>query len=210
MAFDFKKEYKELYLPPKAPGILEVPPARYLAVRGKGDPNQEGGAYKAAVGLLYAVAYTLRMSGKAGRAIPGFFPYVVPPLEGFWEQEGGGELDLSNKAGFRWISVIRLPDFVTPEDFQWAKGEAARKKALDCSPVELLPVEEGLCVQMLHLGSYDSEKASIDRMVRFAGEQGFVVDLSPVRLHHEIYLSDPRRVQEDKLKTVLRLPVRRG
>ena len=210
MAFDFKKEYRELYLPKTDPAIVEVPRASYLAVRGKGDPNQEDGPYKRAVGLLYTMAYTIKMCEKGGRSIPGFFPYVVPPLEGFWEQEGGGEIDLSHKAGLCWTSVIRLPDFVTPADLQWAKEEAARKKKPDCSPVELLTVEEGTCVQILHLGPYDGEGASIARMTRFAEEQGWVTDLSPARLHHEIYLSDPRKSPPEKWKTVIRLPVRKA
>lgn len=209
MPFDFKKEYREFYLPPEKPQIVDIPPMNYIAVRGQGDPNEEGGAYQQAIGVLYAVAYTLKMSSKGGRKIQGFFEYVVPPLEGFWDQEGPISAGSINKAGFRWISVIRLPDFVTPEDFQWAVAEASRKKKLDCFAAELLSVAEGLCVQMLHRGPYDAEPASIALMDQFIEASGYVNDLTAARLHHEIYLSDPRRSAPEKQKTVLRHPIKR-
>lgn len=209
MAFDFKKEYPEFYLPKSRPSLVDVPPMQYVAVRGQGDPNEEGGAYKQAVGILYAVAYTIRMSRKSGHDIGGFFEYVVPPLEGFWRQEGGGAVDLSDKKGFCWVSVIRLPDFVTRADFDWAVAEASRKKKLDCSPAELLRVEEGLCVQAMHIGPYDSEPATIAAMEAYAAQQGFRIDIGPQRLHHEIYLSDPRKAAPEKWKTVIRHPVAR-
>ncbi len=208
MAFDYKKEYKEFYLPPRTPGIVEIPAMNFIAVRGEGDPNAPDGAYQAALGMLYAVAYTIKMSSRGGRAIPGYFPYVVPPLEGLWQQEGGGPIDYTRKASFQWISMIRLPDFVTEEDFAWAVREAAGKKGLDLSPVEFLPYREGLCVQCMHLGSYDDEPATIRAMDAFALEQGYVTDLTGGRLHHEIYLSDPRRTAPEKLRTVVRHPVR--
>ena len=209
MAFDFKKEYREFYLPKGAPELVTVPAMNYIAVRGRGDPNEEGGAYKQAIGVLYAVAYTLRMSGRSGRNIEGFFDYVVPPLEGFWRQEGGSGIDYGNKDGFLWTSAIRLPDFVTPADFAWAAETASRKKKLDCSAAEFLTVEEGLCVQMMHVGSYDSEARSIALMDGFLAEKGYAVDLSHLRLHHEIYLSDARRVPPERRKTVIRQPVRK-
>ena len=209
MAFDFKKEYREFYLPPNRPELITVPRWNYLAVRGEGDPNTEGGAYQRAIGVLYAVAYTLKMSYKTDHQIAGFYDYVVPPLEGFWYQEGVDGVDYSRKEAFRWISVIRLPDFVTEEDFRWAVETAERKKKLDCSEAEFLPVEEGLCVQMLHLGPFDDEPASVARMDAYLAEQGYVNDWESGRLHHEIYLSDARRVPPEKWKTVIRHPVRK-
>ena len=209
MPFDFKKEYKEFYLPKNKPEIVTVPPANYIAVRGDGDPNEPGGAYQQAIGVLYAVAYTLKMSYKTGHKIDGFYEYVVPPLEGFWWQDGAGGVDYSHKAGFRWISVIRLPEFVTEEDFQWAVEAASQKKKLDCSAAQLLTVDEGLCVQMMHLGPFDDEPASVALMDQYIAEQGYENDFSPTRLHHEIYLSDARRVPPEKWKTVIRHPIRR-
>lgn len=209
MAFDFKKEYREFYLPPNKPELITVPRWNYLAVRGEGDPNTEGGAYQRAIGVLYAVAYTLKMSYKTDHQIAGFYDYVVPPLEGFWYQEGVDGVDYSRKEAFRWISVIRLPDFVTEEDFRWAVETAERKKKLDCSEAEFLPVEEGLCVQMLHLGPFDDEPASVARMDAYLAEQSYVNDWENGRLHHEIYLSDARRVPPEKWKTVIRHPVRK-
>ena len=193
MAFDFKKEYKEFYMPKNKPEIVTVPAANYIAVRGTGNPNEEGGAYKQAVGILYAVAYTIRMSYKGGRRIDGFFEYVVPPLEGFWWQEGMEGVDYSDKSGFHWISVIRLPDFVRREDFQWAVREASVKKKMDCSAAEFLTVDEGLCVQIMHLGPYDDEPETVARMDAYLLENGYRNDFSEERLHHEIYLSDPRK-----------------
>ncbi len=206
MAFDFKKEYKEFYMPKRIPQIVEVPRMNYIAVRGTGDPNKKDGAYQQAVGILYALAYTIKMSYRSNYKIKGFFEYVVPPLEGFWQQGSEG---CSGKSGFRWISVIRLPDFVSQEDFQWAAAEAARKKKLDCSPAEFLTVEEGLCVQIMHIGSYDSEPESIALMDAFLAENGYQNDMSDIRLHHEIYLSDPRKAAPETWKTVIRHPIKR-
>ena len=209
MSFDFKKEYREFYLPKAKPEIVTVPRANYIAVRGRGDPNEENGAYQRAIGVLYAVAYTLKMSKRAGHEIDGFFDYVVPPLEGFWWQERtNGEIDYARKDDFNFISCIRLPDFVTRDDFEWAVAEAAAKKKLDFSAVELLRVDEGLCVQCMHTGPYDSEPATIEVMRAFAVEQGYAPDFSEARLHHEIYLSDPRKCAPEKLKTVVRHPVK--
>ena len=210
MAFDFKKEYKEFYLPKNEPAIVEVPAVNYIAVRGQGDPNEEGGAYQQAISVLYSVAYTLKMSYKGDHRIEGFYEYVVPPLEGFWWQEGVQGVDYAHKDQFHWISVIRLPDFVKREDFDWAVREATRKKKLDCSPAEFLTIHEGRCVQMMHIGSYDDEPGSIARMDAYLKEQGYENDLGPTRLHHEIYLSDPRKVPLEKRKTVLRHPIRRA
>ena len=209
MAFDFKKEYREFYLPPDQPELITVPRWNYLAVRGQGDPNTVGGAYQQAIGVLYAVAYTLKMSRKTDYRIAGFYDYVVPPLEGFWEQAGTVGVDYSRKEDFRWISVIRLPDFVTEEHVAWAVETAERKKKLDCSSAEFLTVEEGLCVQMLHRGPFDDEPASVARMDAYLAEQGYANDWESGRLHHEIYLSDARRVPPEKWRTVIRHPVRK-
>nr|WP_206214546.1 GyrI-like domain-containing protein [Adlercreutzia sp. ZJ242] len=209
VAFDYKKEYKELYVPARKPSIVEVPAMNYLAVRGKGDPNAEAGAYKESIGLLYAVAFTIKMSKKGDHRIDGYFDFVVPPLEGFWRQgEANGPIDYARKEDFSFISCIRLPDFVSLEDFAWAREEAARKKQIDLSKVELLAVEEGLCVQCMHIGPYDDEPATIERMDAFATAGGYAPDFSEQRQHHEIYLSDPRRCAPERLKTVIRHPVR--
>ena len=208
MAFDYKKEYKEFYMPKAKPEIVTVPPMNYLAVRGEGDPNEEGGKYKTAIGLLYGAAFTIKMSGKAGRRIDGYFDYVVPPLEGFWWQPGVDGFDYSDKSSFHWISVIRLPDFVSKADFDWAVAEAEKKKKQDFSAVEFLRVDEGLCVQMMHIGPFDDEPASVALMDAYLAEKGYENDFSDVRLHHEIYLSDARRVSPEKCRTVIRHPVR--
>ncbi|MBQ4239826.1 MAG: GyrI-like domain-containing protein [Oscillospiraceae bacterium] len=208
MAFDFKKEYREFYMPKEKPEIVTVPPANYIAVRGKGDPNQEGGEYKRAISLLYGIAYTIKMSKKGDHRIEGYFDFVVPPLEGFWWQDGVEGVDYSDKSTFNWISVIRLPDFVTKQDIDWAVEEAARKKKDDFSSVEFFTCEEGLCVQCMHTGPYDDEPATVERMHEYMRQQGYELDINDKRLHHEIYLSDVRKTAPDKLKTVIRHPVR--
>lgn len=210
MAFDFKKEYKQFYMPKNKPEIVDVPPANYIAVRGHGDPNEEGGAYQQAIAILYAVAYTLKMSYKTDYKIDGFFQYVVPPLEGFWWQDGISGVDYANKATFNWISVIRLPDFVTEENFKWAVETATKKKKLDCSTAEFVTIDEGLCVQIMHLGPYDAEPATVALMDEYLAQNGYASDLSDTRLHHEIYLSDARKVAPEKWKTVIRHPVRKA
>ena len=209
MAFDFKKEYRAFYMPKNKPEIVMVPKANYIAVRGKGDPNEAGGAYQQAVGVLYALAYTLKMSHKTDYRIDGFFEYVVPPLEGFWWQDGVEGIDYSDKSTFNWISVIRIPDFVAPDDFDWAVEMASRKKHLDCGRAEFLTVDEGLCVQIMHTGPFDDEPAMIRIMDGYILENGFENDFSDRRLHHEIYLSDARKVAPEKWKTVIRHPIRR-
>lgn len=210
MAFDFKKEYKEFYLPPRKPGLVTVPPMAYLAVAGSGNPNDPAGEYQASIGLLYAVAFTIKMSKLGDHRIDGYFDYVVPPLEGFWWQEGIDGMDYGAKDKFRFLSVLRLPDFVTEAEAAWAKEEAARKKHGDYRAVEYRIIDEGLCVQCLHLGSYDDEPATVEAMHSYAAAQGCVPDFSEKRRHHEIYLSDARRVPPEKRKTVVRHPVRRA
>lgn len=210
MAFDFKKEYKEFYLPKNEPGIVTVPKTNYIAVRGKGDPNEEGGTYQQAISILYAVAYTLKMSYKTDYRIEGFYDYVVPPLEGFWRQEGTNGIDYGDKSAFCWISVIRLPDFIAKKDFGWAVDAAAKKKKLDCSKAEFLTVEEGLCVQIMHEGAFDDKPGTVALMDRFIAENGYENDFTDTRLHHEIYLSDARKVPPEKWKTIIRHPIRKA
>ncbi|MGN0292915.1 MAG: GyrI-like domain-containing protein [Lachnospiraceae bacterium] len=209
MAFDYKKEYKEYYMPKNRPEIVTVPQMNFIAVRGTGDPNEEGGDYKAAIGLLYGIAFTIKMSKKGDHRIEGYFDYVVPPLEGFWRQEGIDGIDYARKADFHWISVIRLPDFVTREDFEWAVEEAQKKKKQDFSKVEFLTLEEGLCVQCMHVGPFDAEPETIAKMDRYLQENGYENDFSEGRLHHEIYLSDARRTAPEKWRTVVRHPVKK-
>lgn len=209
MAFDFKKEYKEFYLPKAKPELVTVPPMNYIAVRGKGDPNEENGAYKQAIGLLYGVAYTIKMSKKGDHRIEGYFDFVVPPLEGFWQQEGTATIDYAHKENFEWVSVIRLPDFVTKADFDWAVREATIKKKQDFSAVEFLTIEEGLCVQCMHTGPYDNEPETVAAMDAFLAEKGYANDITDTRWHHEIYLSDVRKTAPEKLKTVIRHPIKK-
>ena len=209
MPFDFKKEYKEFYMPKGKPEIVTVPKINYIAVRGKGNPNEEDGEYKKSIELLYGIAYTIKMSKKGDHKIEGYFDYVVPPLEGFWWQENVDGIDYSHKENFQWISVIRLPDFVTKADFDWAIEEATRKKKMDFSKVEFLTLEEGLCVQCMHSGSYDDEPATVAAMDKFIADNGYENDISDTRHHHEIYLSDARKVAPEKLKTVIRHPIKK-
>ena len=211
MAFDYKKEYKEFYMPKNKPSIVKIPKMNYIAVRGKGNPNQEDGEYKKSIGLLYAIAFTIKMSYKGDYKIEGYFDYVVPPLEGFWYQEGmKGTIDYNKKESLEFISLIRLPDFVTEKDFLWAKEEATKKKNTDFSKVEFLTYEEGLCVQCMHIGSYDEEPKTLELMHELMKEEGYEMDITEKRYHHEIYLSDPRRVSVDRLKTVIRHPIKKG
>ena len=204
---DYKKTEKHLYLP-KAPAIVQVPEMAFFAVDGAGDPNTSP-AYQQAMEILYGLSFTVKMSRMSGEEPAGYFDYVVPPLEGFWWQDGVAGVDYADKSGFHWISVIRLPDFATEADFQWAKVEAKRKKKLDCSAAEFLTLREGLCVQIMHLGSYDSEPASVALMDEYLKKNGYQNDLSDRRLHHEIYLSDPRKSSPEKWKTVIRHPIKK-
>ena len=210
MAFDFKKEYKEFYMPKNKPEIVKITPMNYVAVRGKGNPNVEGGDYQQAISILYAVAYTLKMSYKTDYKIEGFFDYVVPPLEGFWWQDNIKGIDYSSKDTFNWISVIRLPDFITEKDFAWSVQMATDKKKIDCSSAEFLTVDEGLCVQIMHLGSFDSEPATVAMMDDYLKEQGYENDINEQRMHHEIYMTDARRVAPEKWKTVIRHPIKKA
>lgn len=209
MAFDYKKEYRDFYMPPNKPGIITVPSMNYIAVRGQGDPNAEEGEYKQSIGLLYGIAFTIKMSKKGDRRIEGYFDYVVPPLEGFWWQDGVKGIDYARKENFNWISVIRLPDFVTKADFEWAIREATKKKKTDFSKVEFLTYDEGSCVQCMHVGSYDDEPVTVALMHEYMESRGYVLDIMDKRMHHEIYLSDARKVAPEKRRTVIRHPIRK-
>lgn len=197
-------------MPKNKPQIVTIPKANYIAVRGKGNPNEEGGEYKTAIGVLYAVAYTLKMSYKTDYKIEGFFEYVVPPLEGFWWQDNVESIDYTDKSAFNWISVIRLPDFITKKDFDWAVETASKKKKMDCSGAEFLSIDEGLCVQIMHIGAFDDEPATVAMMDKYLEENGYVNDFTDERRHHEIYLSDPRKVAPEKCKTVIRHPIKKA
>ncbi|MBR1832353.1 MAG: GyrI-like domain-containing protein [Ruminiclostridium sp.] len=209
MPFDFKKEYKEFYIPKTKPSIIDVPAMNFVSVRGKGDPNSEDGEYRKALDILYGVSYTIKMSKKGDRRIEGYFDYVVPPLEGLWQQEDIDGIDYTRKDKFEWVSMIRLPDFVTESDFDWAVREASAKKKSDFSKAEFFTYTEGLCVQCMHIGSYDDEPETVEAMHRFISENGYSVDITEKRIHHEIYLSDPRKTDPGQLKTVIRLPVKK-
>ena len=209
MAFDYKKEFKEFYQPKGKPEILEIPSMNFVAVRGKGNPNDEDGEYSKAIEMLYALSYTLKMSYKGDYKIENYFQYVVPPSEGFWWQENIKGVDLSNKDKFQWISLIRLPDFITKEDFNWGIEEGTKKKKIDLSKLEFISITEGLVVQMLHIGPYDTEVETVKIMEEYMIENGYEYDFNDSRHHHEIYLSDPRRTAPEKLKTIIRHPIRK-
>ncbi|MCR4898174.1 MAG: GyrI-like domain-containing protein [Acholeplasmatales bacterium] len=209
MPFDFKKEYKDFYIPKNKPSIIEIPKMNFIAVKGKGNPNEENGDYQNTIGLLYGIAYTIKMSYKGTHKIEGFFEYVVPPLEGFWWQDGIDGMDYDQKDKLNYISLIRLPDFVNKDDFEWAITEATKKKKMDFSRVEFLTYDEGLCVQCMHNGSYDEEPITVEAMHKYMQENGYQLDISDKRYHHEIYLSDPRKCDSSKLKTVIRHPIKK-
>lgn len=210
MSFDYKKEYKELYIPTKTPRIINVPEIHYSAVQGYGDPNEPDGEYKTAIGMLYTIAFTIKMSYKGSHKMDGYFSYVVPPLEGLWWQKGREDIDYAHKENLEWIAMIRLPDFVTKEEFDWAVLEGTKKKKMDFSKVEFFPYNEGMCVQCMHIGSYDEEDKTIGKMNQYLSKKGYVPDISPSRFHHEIYLSDPRRCAVEKRRTVIRHPIKEG
>ncbi len=209
MVFDFKKEYKELYKPKDKPSIINVEKANFIAVRGVGDPNAENSEYKKSISLLYPIAYAIKMSKKGDYKIDGYFDFVVPPLEGFWWQEGIKGVDYANKDSFNFISLIRMPDFVTKEVFEWAIEETTRKKKEDFSKVEFFTYDEGLCVQCMHIGPYNDEPITVEAMHEYMIEQGYELDITDERFHHEVYISDVRKTSPEKLKTVLRHPIKK-
>lgn len=207
MALDYKKEFKGLYMPKATPTIVEVPEMKFIAVNGCGNPNEPDGEYRQALGILYPVAYALKMSYKTDYRIEGFFEYVVPPLEGLWWTDNTITNDFTDKSAFRWIAMIRLPDFVEEVDVEWAKREVLCKKGLDCSSLYYMSFEEGLCSQIMHTGSYDTEPMSLNAIDRYIESNGYIKNITSSRRHHEIYLSDPRKCTPEKLKTVLRIPI---
>lgn len=208
---DYKKTDKDLYVPTAKPALIQVPPINFIMIDGKGDPNPEESEYHAAMGVLYALVFTVKMSRMSGETPPGYFDYVLPPLEGFWWTDNGMPLDFSGfqKENFRWTAMMRQPEYVTPEVFAWARAEVERKKGLDTSAARLVTHEEGLCAQVMHVGAFDDEPPTIARLEAFIEAEGYAVDLSEARRHHELYLSDARRVKPEKLRTVIRLPIRK-
>ncbi len=207
MAFDYKNECRALYMPKTTPGVVDVPFMRFIAVNGAGNPNDPDGEYQKALGILYPVAYAIKMSYKTDYHIDGFFEYVVPPLEGLWWTDNAGISDFTDKSTFKWTAMIRVPDFVNVQDVEWAKAEVLKKKKLDCSLLCLITFEEGLCAQVLHIGPYDAEPVTLAAVDRFIETNGYVKDVNSIRRHHEIYISDPRKTSPDKMKTVLRIPI---
>ena len=209
MAYDFKKEFKEFYPTKTNPMIVKIPKMNFLAVRGKGNPNEEGSQYKQAINLLYPLAYTIKMSKNTDYRMNGYFDFVVPPLEGFWWQKGIKGVDFERKSDFRFISLLRLPDFVSKENFDWAIQQATTKKKMDFSNVEYFTYDEGLCVQCLHVGSYNDEPITVERMHAYMENEGYQLDITDERMHHEIYISDFRKIEPAKLKTILRHPIKK-
>jgi len=206
---DYKKDQKPLYQPKTTPAIVEVEEMQFVAVEGRGDPNDENGEYQSAIEVLYGIQYAIKMSKKGNNVPKGYFDYVVPPLEGFWWLENEAGFTPENKSKYCWISLIRLPEFVDESVFEWACKEVSKKKKIDTSKAKLLKIEEGLCVQCLHIGSYDNEPETLKLIAGFIEENGLQSDINDVRRHHEIYLSDPRKTEISNLKTVLRVPVKR-
>lgn len=207
MTYDFKQAYKDLYQPKTTPSIIDVPKMTFIAIEGRGDPNTSK-EYASAVETLYGLSYAIKMSNKET------LEYVVPPLEGLWnvgDDFWGSGASIADKSKFTWTMLIRQPEFVTDNIYDSAQAKLAKKKpAIDTSKAKLITLTEGLCVQVLHIGSYDEEPATIVSLERFATENGYVIDINENRLHHEIYLSDPRKVVSQKLKTILRHPIRRA
>lgn len=197
-----------MYLPKNTPSIISIPRINYIAVRGKGNPNEENSEYKESIGLLYGIIFTIKMSKYTNYQIEDYFDFVVPPLEGLWWQEDRSGIDYNKKEDFHFLSLIRLPEFVTKDILDWAIQEATIKKKVDFSKVEYFTYEEGLCVQCMHIGSYDDEPSTILLMDKYIQEQGYELDFQ-TRFHHEIYLSDPRKTAKDRCKTVIRHPIKK-
>lgn len=206
---DYKKKYKEYYQPSGQPAIVDIPVMTFIQTDGKGDPSDENGEYKKAVELLYTIAYTIKMMPRNGITPEGYFEYVVPPLEGLWGlNDYEKDFDYARKSELVWTSMIRQPEFVTKEVLDLACAIVEKKKKLDCSQVRLVQFTEGLCVQCMHIGPYIEEPATAEKMKEYAKEKGYTIDFSDDRLHHEIYLSDPRKTEGIRLKTILRHPVK--
>ena len=209
---DYKKEYKDLYQPKNKPSIIQVPEMVFIQVEGEGDPNSCQ-AYKDAMEILYGLSFTIKMSKMGGNQPEGYFEYVVPPLEGLWWGEDEELFDgvmIGDKSKFHWISMIRQPEFVTEEVFEWAKAALQKKKPhVDVSTTRLVKWEEGLCAQVMHIGPYDDEPATIALLNQFVEDNGYDTDINERRRHHEIYLGEPRKTAPERLKTVLRHPVKK-
>ena len=207
--FDFKKVFKDCYAPKPTPQLVSVPRFSFISVQGCGNPNETDGAYQSALQCLYALSYTIKMSKKI-KALKNYVEYVVPPLEGLWWGRENGE----SKEHFKWQAMIAQPDFVSQEIFEYATQEVAAKKGIDSTKASLIHFEEGLCVQMLHIGSYDDEPQSLAKIKDFMMCNALQNDIGSVqgdftRLHHEIYLNNPNKTPPHKLKTILRIPVRK-
>lgn len=206
--FDYKKEYKEYYQPKNKPEIIRIPKMNFIAVNGKGNPNEADGEYSQSIQLLYGVAYTLKMSYKTDYRMDGFFQYVVPPLEEFWWIDGLKGMDYERKDDFSFISFIRIPDFISKEDVDWAIKQVSEKKKMDYSSVYHMTYDEGLVVQCMHIGPYDDEPRTVDEMTAFMHDNGYEPDFS-TRYHHEVYIGDPRKSKPENLKTVIRHPIKK-
>ncbi len=205
---DYKKQFKQLYQPKLVPSVVDVPQMKFIAIDGKGNPNDENGEYQSAVQTLYALSYAIKTMPKSGNTPSDYLEYVVPPLEGLWWLTDSDEFDYGSKSKFCWTSMIRQPEFVTEEVFRTSCEITAKKKQhLELGGARLVTVTEGLCVQCMHIGSFDDEPATLEKIKAFITEHGLQRDLSDTRRHHEIYLSDPRKVDAQKMKTVLRYPV---
>ena len=205
---DYKKDYRDLYSPKTKPVIIDIPEMNFVAMEGRGNPNEEDGEYQKALGVLYGIQYTIKMSKKGDKIPNGYFDYVVPPLEGFWWLENNEEFSFNNKSEFCWLSIIRLPEFVDKKLFVWACNEVSKKKNIETKNAYFYKLKEGLCVQCMHIGSYDNEPETLKMMDEFIVNSNLKKDLSATRKHHEIYLSDPRKTDVSKMKTVLRIPVK--
>lgn len=213
---DYKLTSKELYAPKEKPSIIQVPAMNFIMVEGQGNPNDEDGEYKKAVEVLYALSYSIKMSRKfTHKSARDFMDYVVPPLEGLWWLNDENDLDFTQKSKFCWISMIRVPDFITREEFLQAQESVKVKKPdLNTDLVSFESFEEGLCVQCMHIGPFDQEPVTIEKMNAFVESHGYAHDIGAklpdgkIRRHHEIYLSDPRKVNPAKMKTILRHPIK--
>ncbi|GHU23087.1 transcriptional regulator [Spirochaetia bacterium] len=203
---DYKKENKELYLPKTTPGIINVPEMNYVAIDGKGNPNDENGEFNEGISVLYSIQYTIKMSKKKNDIPEGYFDYVVPPLEGFWWVDDKN--DIGNKSKYIWTIVIRLPEFVDKKIFEWACDEVVKNKKINTEKAKYVKINEGLCVQCMHIGPFDDEPKTIKLIDKYIEQNNLMNDINKERWHHEIYLSDFRKVKSEKMKTVLRIPVK--
>ena len=206
---DYKKEYKDLYFPKNHPSIINVPEIPFVTVEGKGDPNDENGEYIKAVELLYNIQYTIKMSKKGNNIPDGYFDYVVPPLEGFWWFDNNAKVLPKDKSKYNWLSIIRLPEFINKNIFEWACEEVFKKKKIETENAKFIKIKEGLCVQCMHIGSFDEEIKTIKLIDEFIVNNDLINDINDKRRHHEIYLSDPRKTYKEKIKTILRIPVKK-